>query len=95
MRTSSIAVVWLLAAVETVVASHENFLARRHMHGHQLHKKHIATHELTKRATCQFPSDKGLVAVTPGAQNAGWAMSPDQPCLPYVPTRGNPVEPAC
>ena len=31
---------------------------------------------------CQFPTDAGLVAVTPDAKNAGWAMSPDQPCLP-------------
>ena len=31
---------------------------------------------------CPFPYDAGLVAVTPDAQNAGWAMSPDQPCLP-------------
>lgn len=31
---------------------------------------------------CQFPTDAGLVAVTPGSQNGGWAMSPNQPCLP-------------
>ena len=31
---------------------------------------------------CQFPANVGLVAVTPNAQNAGWAQSPDQPCLP-------------
>jgi hypothetical protein len=31
---------------------------------------------------CAFPTDAGLVAVTPGEQNAGWAMSPDQPCKP-------------
>jgi Beta-glucosidase (SUN family) len=31
---------------------------------------------------CQFPKDAGLVAVTPHAENAGWAMSPDQPCVP-------------
>lgn len=31
---------------------------------------------------CQFPSNAGLVPVTPDAQNAGWAMSPDQPCKP-------------
>src|SRR5271156_5525970 len=39
--------------------------------------------ELEKRGgQCEFPTDAGLVAVTPGSQNAGWAMSPDQPCLP-------------
>lgn len=31
---------------------------------------------------CQFPYDAGLVPVTPHEENAGWAMSPDQPCLP-------------
>ena len=31
---------------------------------------------------CQFPTNAGLVAVAPNEQNAGWAMSPDQPCLP-------------
>ena len=41
------------------------------------------SHKVEKRAgTCQFPTDAGLVPVTMGAQNAGWAMSPDQPCKP-------------
>lgn len=31
-------------------------------------------------ATCSFPSDLGLVAVTPSSGNGGWAMSPDQSC---------------
>ena len=35
-----------------------------------------------RQAQCVFPSDAGLVPVTPGEQNAGWAMSPNQPCLP-------------
>ncbi|KAI4603255.1 hypothetical protein KJ359_006048 [Pestalotiopsis sp. 9143b] len=30
--------------------------------------------------TCSFPSSDGLIAITPGSDNAGWAMSPDQPC---------------
>lgn len=51
-------------------------MARRHMYAH--HKRH----GLAKRGQCQFPTDAGLVAVTPGDQNAGWAMSPDQPCKP-------------
>lgn len=36
---------------------------------------------------CAFPYDAGLVPVTPGQQNAGWAMSPDQPPKPgsYMP----------
>ncbi|RDL35672.1 uncharacterized protein BP5553_06284 [Venustampulla echinocandica] len=49
---------------------------------------------LQKRGTCAFPSDAGLVAVTPGSQNAGWAMSPDQPCKPgnYCPYACPPGE---
>lgn len=43
---------------------------------------HHKKNNLVKRGECQFPMDKGLVAVTPEAQNAGWAMSPDQPCKP-------------
>ena len=31
---------------------------------------------------CAFPTNAGLVAVTPDQQNGGWAMSPNQPCLP-------------
>lgn len=39
--------------------------------------------ELAKRGgQCAFPTDAGLVAITPGSANAGWAMSPDQPCQP-------------
>jgi len=36
---------------------------------------------------CAFPYDAGLVPVTPGQMNAGWAMSPDQPPKPgsYMP----------
>lgn len=30
--------------------------------------------------TCSFPSNEGLVAITPKSTNAGWAMSPDQAC---------------
>ncbi|GEQ68872.1 hypothetical protein JCM33374_g2541 [Metschnikowia sp. JCM 33374] len=35
-----------------------------------------------KSATCKFPTDAGLVAVTTGSSNAGWALSPDQQCTP-------------
>jgi hypothetical protein len=40
--------------------------------------------------TCSFPTDKGLVSVTPGSSNAGWAMSPDQQC-----TAGSYCQYAC
>jgi hypothetical protein len=51
---------------------------RRHRHA-----IHGDAHDLQKRSNqCQFPTNAGLVAVTPNKQNAGWAMSPDQPCKP-------------
>ncbi|TGZ78137.1 hypothetical protein EX30DRAFT_310450 [Ascodesmis nigricans] len=49
------------------------------MHHH--HKKDGG--DLEKRSgQCQFPTDAGLIAVTPKGKNAGWAMSPDKPCKP-------------
>ncbi|EAZ62829.1 Youth, involved in determining longevity [Scheffersomyces stipitis CBS 6054] len=33
-------------------------------------------------STCSFPTDAGLVSITPDSLNAGWAMSPDQACTP-------------
>ena len=70
---------------------------RTHRHGHSHHHRHLAldTDEavfdinsnndtmLEKRGgQCQFPYADGMVAVDPSGANAGWAMSPDQPCLP-------------
>lgn len=60
----------LLSIITVVDAAHQ------HSHGQHLH-----LHE-KKDGQCQFPTDAGLVAVTPTEQNAGWAMSPNQPCLP-------------
>lgn len=67
--------------------------AAKHGHSHNLehlaHAKrhnhlHVARSEDTveKRGTCTFPTNAGLVPVTLDDQNAGWAMSPNQPCLP-------------
>lgn len=53
-----------------------------HDHGHHHQRKH-QHRDLDKRGgQCQFPSDAGLVAITPHMENAGWAMSPNQPCRP-------------
>lgn len=42
-----------------------------------------AAPEIEKRdGQCQFPYGAGLVPVAPGGMNAGWAMSPDEPCKP-------------
>ncbi|KIW23960.1 uncharacterized protein PV07_09704 [Cladophialophora immunda] len=43
----------------------------------------ISATSLEKRQSqCAFPTDAGLVAVTPGDENGGWAMSPNQQCTP-------------
>lgn len=63
--------------------------AHRHLHQHfemqhaHLHVRHTdEAAPVEKRGTCVFPGDddSDLVAVTPDEMNAGWAMSPDQPC---------------
>lgn len=54
-------------------------------HGHR-HGQHsvLESRPLQKRGgQCQFPTDDpNMVAVTPDAKNAGWALSPDQECKP-------------
>ncbi|KAE8411944.1 hypothetical protein BDV36DRAFT_71609 [Aspergillus pseudocaelatus] len=69
----------LIAAVEAAKHGHG------HIHSHQRDVNSAAEVEapLEKRGgSCEFPKDAGLVAVTPNLKNAGWAMSPDQPCKP-------------
>lgn len=68
-------------------ASHMNLdvLEKRHSHNrlHASPRAESLGEVLEERqAQCVFPTDAGLVAVTPGSENAGWAMSPNQPCLP-------------
>ena len=71
--------------------SHEILGALERRHRHHAREAHPSPTEaglvqeqpkLRKRGQCEFPTDAGLYAVTPNEQNAGWAMSPDQPCLP-------------
>ncbi|KAF7558982.1 hypothetical protein G7046_g5176 [Stylonectria norvegica] len=76
----------LLSAPACLASSHQ------HQHLPHLERKfdhlHIRTLDdvapLKKRGgQCLFPTnDPNLVAVTPDEENAGWAMSPDQPCKP-------------
>ena len=63
---------------------HLEVLGKRHDHNriHASPRAEGIEDGLEKRGSCQFPSNSGLVAVTPGSSNAGWAMSPDQPCTP-------------
>lgn len=65
--------------------AHLEVLAQRHSHKrlHASPRAESATEKgLERRGTCEFPSSLGLVSVKPSEQNAGWAMSPDQPCTP-------------
>ena len=65
--------------------AHLNALERRHQHHRHEHSSRaelgLPAAPVEKRTNqCEFPSDAGLVAVTPNDQNGGWAMSPDQCC---------------
>lgn len=82
MRAGAITIALFLAAAGIEAGSHPAHasFSRRHMHRH--HKKDLDQLDKRGGGQCQFPSDAGLVAVTPGAKNAGWAMSPDKPCKP-------------
>ena len=71
--------------------AHFHALERRHQHHKSIHASRAENGLDTKlrgvsleaRASqCQFPTDAGLVPVTPGDKNGGWAMSPDQCCEP-------------
>lgn len=55
--------------------------ARRHGHGHGHHAGEAAASPKieARKATCSLPDDPDLVRV-PGADNNGFAMSPDEPC---------------
>jgi hypothetical protein len=79
----------LLLTAQPVVAtlSHRhvhNHYAKRHTHGHthQLaHELRDAQDDLVKRTDgCSLPNHPDLVRV-PGADNNGFAMSPDQRCV--------------
>ena len=67
--------------------SHLDVLGKRHSHSHkriQASPRAEAIESGLERrgGSCAFPTDAGLVAVTPKSMNAGWAMSPDQECTP-------------
>lgn len=85
----------LICAASVVEATHSHgHLAAVHKR-HRLHRDQhrsipeagesgIALRSDQKRGAgqCQFPTDVGLVPVKPNLQNAGWAMAPDQSCVP-------------
>lgn len=94
---SACALILLGFAIADAKHSHEHLVAleKRHRAHHHTHQSKAergesaiglaapAASPIEKRdGQCQFPYNAGLVPVTPGSSNAGWAMSPDQPCTP-------------
>lgn len=76
VSSCAVALISFIVTVEAAVLGHS------HGHNH-LHQPRNEVVTVEKRGgQCQFPADAGLVAVTPDAMNAGWAMSPDQSCTP-------------
>ena len=65
---------------------------KRHHAHHELHRSkaergesglglRAETTAVEKRSgDCPFPTDAGLVAVTPDGENGGWAQAPNMPC---------------
>ncbi|KAI9812268.1 MAG: hypothetical protein M1832_000458 [Thelocarpon impressellum] len=98
MRISEIATAVALAGSVVVEAKHSHLdvFERRHQHHRRQHqsRSEVGVDVQKRTGQCQFPTDAGLVAVTPGSSNAGWAMSPDQPCKPgnYCPYACPPGE---
>ncbi|OKL56117.1 hypothetical protein UA08_08706 [Talaromyces atroroseus] len=85
MKSASLAC--RVAALAGLLAFAEASHSHHHSHDHRTQHLRTPTEEgdlaVQKRGgQCQFPTDAGLVAVTPDSDNAGWAMSPDQKCTP-------------
>ncbi|KAK1146566.1 hypothetical protein N8T08_002996 [Aspergillus melleus] len=80
--TTATAVLAFLATAQA--AQHGRHHNRRHPHSPAEAEVEVETEAPLKKrgGQCEFPSDAGLVSVTPKMKNAGWAMSPDQPCKP-------------
>jgi hypothetical protein len=72
----------LLAAQPCLATTHHRHLHMAKRNQHRAAHDNNQTKELKAKGsgTCSFPSGEGLVAITPGKDNAGWAMSPDQSC---------------
>ncbi|CEI69133.1 hypothetical protein FVEN_g4103 [Fusarium venenatum] len=73
----------LSAALVGALSAPSIVAAKSHGHRHGQHSA-LESRPLQKRGgQCQFPTDDpNMVAVTPDAKNAGWALSPDQECKP-------------
>jgi len=86
---SASALLFLAVAIHAKRGVHEHLelLHRRHRENRARGIEDNGTKEIAidiekRGGQCQFPTDAGLVAITPGSTNGGWAMSPDQSCTP-------------
>ncbi|ORY62912.1 uncharacterized protein BCR38DRAFT_217305 [Pseudomassariella vexata] len=77
--TATSAVLLLATGPCLATAGHRNH-HKRHNRGHTLTTRETDVVKDRSLETCAFPSGKGLVAITPGSLNEGWALSPDQKC---------------
>ncbi|SPO06011.1 related to UTH1 protein [Cephalotrichum gorgonifer] len=77
MRLTNIAAALVLLCGEAAFA--HRHLHRRHVHSHSPKRAQPSPEVEKREATCSLPDHSDLVHV-PGAQNNGFAMSPDQPC---------------
>ena len=93
LKASTGAFFALQAASASAIHSHSHLTHAHHHHyaaRHALAEPKNVTLEARQGSTCALPTGQGLQIVTPDDSNAGWAMSPDQPC-----TEGNYCQYAC
>jgi hypothetical protein len=87
------AVVALTLSVAGAKHGNVHLAARELHHRHHQHSPTSRTEEAHRperrnprregrHGKCEFPTDVGLIPVTPNDINGGWAMSPDQCCEP-------------
>ncbi|KAI0461313.1 hypothetical protein LJB42_000980 [Komagataella kurtzmanii] len=72
MQFNSVVISQLLLTLASVSMGASTAFKEHHQHQRATLEK--------RAATCKFPTDKNLVAVTPNSKNGGWALSPDQEC---------------
>lgn len=78
--TGASALVLCASLVQAKNEVHEHLQAIHRRHRIERDAAREANETLVKRGACAFPTDAGLVAVTPGSSNGGWAFAPDQSC---------------
>lgn len=78
----SAALLMLAEPASATIGHRHHHLSKRRGHDHTHSAREADSVEERSMLGCKFPDADGLVAVTKNAMNAGWAMSPDQPCMP-------------